>query len=252
MNIKAFLVDDEPKSIAILASKIERFCPNITIVGTSQLPLEAISMIEELEPDLVFLDIQMPEISGFELLSRFEKPFFEVIFATAYDHHAIEAINHSAIGYVLKPFDNEDLMKAAKRAEENINNKNALSKNLQLLENLQLSKFRNDKIMIPNRDGILFVSIQDIIHCEGVEGYTQIHLKNEKPILSSQSIGNVLKLLPEDMFFQCHKSHVINLQFIQKYLNEGYIIMENANRVPLSRSRRDLFFDILSKSQDKL
>lgn len=194
MIIKAFIVDDEPKSISILINKLERFCPNVQILGYTQNPLDAISMIKEMEPNLVFLDVSMPQINGFELLAQFENPEFEVIFATAYDQYAIEAINRSAIGYILKPYDNDELVKAVHRAVVHIEQYTTLARNSQLLENLQLSNSNISKIMIPNREGILFVNIEDVIHCEGVEGYTQIYLKNKKTILSSQSIGHFFSL----------------------------------------------------------
>lgn len=245
MKIKAFLLDDEPKSIAILSSKIERFCPNITIVGSSQNPNEAIEMIERLQPDLVFLDIQMPEMTGFEFLSRFENPCFEVIFATAFNEHAIEAINHAAIGYILKPYDNDDLVKTVHRATESIQKKMSLEKNVQLLENLAVTKFANQKIMIPNREGVLFIKNSEILYCEGEDGYTRVHLKNGKTELSSQSIGKFNEVLPKNQFFQTHKSFVINLQFISKYLNEGYVILENESKIPVSRQNRERLFSLL-------
>ncbi len=252
MIIKAFIVDDEPKSISILINKLERFCPNVQILGYTQNPLDAISMIKEMEPNLVFLDVSMPQINGFELLAQFENPEFEVIFATAYDQYAIEAINRSAIGYILKPYDNDELVKAVHRAVVHIEQYTTLARNSQLLENLQLSNSNISKIMIPNREGILFVNIEDVIHCEGVEGYTQIYLKNKKTILSSQSIGNFLKLLPESTFFHCHKSHIINLNYIQKYLNEGYLIMESDIKVPFSKHKKEDFFDRIERLQSNL
>ncbi len=249
MKIRAFLVDDEPKSTTILANKIERFCPEISIVGTSHNPAEAMEKIKESEPDLVFLDIQMPEMSGFEMLREFgDNPFFEVIFATAYDEYALEAIRHNAAGYILKPYDNDDLVKTVHRAEESIRNKQSLEKNLQFLQHLELSNFRNKKIIIPNREGLEFVDIQRIIHCEGVDGYTKINLSDGKSILSSQSIGNFVKLLPAHTFFQVHKSYIINLNFISHYLNEGYVVLENNVKIPVSRQKREELF-ILLKSK---
>lgn len=245
MKIKAFLLDDEPKSIAILSSKIERFCPNITIVGSSQTPSEAIEMVERLQPDLVFLDIQMPEMSGFEFLSQFENPCFEVVFATAYDEHALEAIHHAAIGYILKPYDNDDLVKTVHRATESIQRKKSLEKNVQLLESLAVTKFVNQKVMIPNREGVLFIKNSEILYCEGEDGYTRVHLTSGKNELSSQSIGKFYEILPKHQFFQTHKSFVINLQFISKYLNEGYIILENDAKIPVSRQNRELLFSHL-------
>lgn len=248
MTIRTFLVDDEPKSVSILQNKLERFCPQINIVGTSHNPQEAVSMIKDLEPDLVFLDIQMPELNGFELLGKFENPFFEVIFATAYNQHAIEAINYSAVGYILKPYDNDELMKAVNRAEENIRNKVSLMQNTRLLETIGITKFNEQKIMIPNRDGVLFIKTDEIICCVGEDGYTRVHLSGGKSVLSSQSIGKFYEVLPETRFFQTHKSHIVNLRMIAQYLNEGYLILENDFKIPVSRQKREELF-ILLKSK---
>lgn len=136
MTIKTILIDDERKALAILKNKLQRLCPNVQIIAESQSPKEGIELIKSLKPDLVFLDIAMPELSGFDVLKQFENPDFEIIFATAFDNYAIEAIKHCAIGYLVKPVDNKDLVEAVANAENNIGDKSALQKNKQLIENL--------------------------------------------------------------------------------------------------------------------
>jgi two-component system LytT family response regulator len=241
MKITAILVDDEPKALAILKNKIERFCSNILIIGETQEPIEAINLIEKKKPQLVFLDIAMPQMSGFDLLAKFSNPQFEVIFVTAFDQYAIDAINFCAIGYLLKPVDNQSLIATVINAVHNIENKSALQKNKLLIENLGVQTFQKKKIVIPTQEGLEFVEIKDIIFCEGTEGYTKIHFLNAKTILSSYSIGHFVKLLDKQDFYLIHKSYLINLNCIEKYLNEGYVVLANNHKLPISRNRRSDF-----------
>lgn len=247
MTIKTILIDDERKALAILKNKLERLCPEIEVIAQTQNPKEGIELIKTLKPDLVFLDIAMPELSGFDVLKQFEKPEFEIIFATAFDNYAIEAIKHCAIGYLVKPVDNSDLVEAVINAKHNIEEKTALLKNRQLIENLGVQTFQKKKIIIPSIEGLEFVKIEDIIHCEGETGYTKIHLKNGKPMLSSNSIGHFNKLFESNDFYLVHKSHLINLSYIDKYLNEGYVILNATIKVPVSRNRRQDFLEQLKK-----
>lgn len=242
--IQAVLIDDEPKALATLKNKIERHCPSITIVGESQDPKEGITLLENLKPQLVFLDIAMPGMSGFDVLKQIENPTFEIIFATAFDNYAIEAINHCAIGYLVKPIDNKELIKAVSKVQENINEKSALEKNRLLVENLSVKKFQDKKVIIPTQDGLEFIAIHDIIHCEGTDGYTKIHIKDKKALLSSNSIGHFSKMFDQHDFYMVHKSHLINLNYIEKYLNEGYIVIQD-NHIPVSRNRRNDFLQML-------
>ena len=245
MIINAILIDDERKALAILKNKIERLCPNVNIIAETQNPVEGIEFIKKLKPQLVFLDVAMPELSGFDLLSEIKNPNFEIIFATAFDNYAIEAIKHCAIGYLVKPVDNNDLVETVNKAIQNIEDKSALEKNKQLIENLGVQSFQNKKIVIPSQEGLEFVEIADIIHCEGVEGYTKIHFIHQKPILSSHSIGHFKKLLGNQSFYLIHKSHLINLSYIEKYLNEGYVVLSGNHKLPVSRNRRSGFLNSL-------
>ncbi len=248
MNITALLIDDEPKASAILKNKLERFCTNVIVIGETQNPAEGLSLIEKLQPQLVFLDVAMPEMSGFDLLAKIPNPAFEIIFVTAFDSYAVDALNHCAIGYLVKPVDNQALMATVLKAIKNIEAKTALEKNKLLIENLGVQSFLDRKMVIPSQEGLEFVKTDSIIHCEGTEGYTKIHFETRKPILSSNSIGHFNKLLKNNDFFLVHKSHLINLNHIKKYLNEGSLIMSNAHSVPVSRNRRSDFLKIFKNT----
>ncbi|WP_422107815.1 LytR/AlgR family response regulator transcription factor [Winogradskyella sp.] len=251
MKITAILIDDERKSLLTLKEKIERSHPNIDIIKAAQEPYVGLNSINTLQPDLVFLDIAMPQMNGFELLSKVNNPSFELIFTTAFDQYAIEAINLCAIGYLLKPIDNTALRAAIKRAEANIMEKSAYVKNRLLIENLSLSNLSNKKMMVSVQDGFELVNIKDIIHCEGVNGYTRLHIQGRKSILSSNSIGFFEKnLSPYFRMCMVHKSHLINIDFIEKYLNEGYLKLINKDKIPVSKSRKHILFEALNRANN--
>ena len=247
MSVTALLIDDERKALAILKNKLERLCPDIEIIGETQSPEEGLSLINDLKPQLLFLDVAMPEISGFDLLDKITDPSFEIIFVTAFQDYAIDAIKCCAIGYLVKPIDNKDLVNAVERAIKNIDEKTAVQKNRLLIENMGVRTFQNKKMVIPSQDGLEFVKISDIIGCEGIDGYTKIHFDNRETILSSRSIGFYSKLLENKEFYQIHKSYLINLSHIEKYLNEGYVVMSKNLKMPVSRSRRNDFLEHLKK-----
>lgn len=239
-KITTLLVDDEKKSLAILESKITRFCPELEIIRIVQSPEKALILIKDLKPQLVFLDVKMPVLSGFEMLSHFEEAPFEVIFATAFDQYAIDAINHFAIGYLTKPINNDALQLTVQNAIKNISEKTANKKNEAFVKNF-LSSSSSQKLAIPSLDGFDFVSTEEIIRCEGFNGYTKFHFKDRLSILSSYSLGYFKKKLARQNFFQPHKSHIINMTYVSKYFNEGNIQLTNNDVVPLARARKSDF-----------
>jgi len=245
-NINAILIDDEKNALESLALKVATYFPEITITNTFQNPQKAVIEINNNRPNLVFIDIEMPVLSGFDVLSKIKNPDFEIIFVTAYSEYAIDAIKHCAIGYIVKPIDNNDLKNAIKNALQNINQKTALEKNRLLLENLVNNG--NSTIVIPTQKGLSFIKITDIIRFEGIDGYTQIVLKNTSPILSSYSIGKFAKIDNLQNFYLIHKSHFINISYIKEYLNEGYLIMNNEDKIPIAKSKRNEFLEKIKNS----
>lgn len=245
MKIKTLIVDDEAKALEILKNKITRFCPQLDIIGTIQAPENVADFIQENAPELVFLDIAMPQMSGFDVLHQLPHLDFELIFVTAFDQYAVEAIEHCAIGYLLKPVSNEKLVKAVSVALENIENKSNIQKNKILIENLSTQNFSHKKIVIPVHGGFELVEAQEIKHIEGDEGYTRIHLHERDDLYSSYRIGHFAQLLENQAFYLTHRSHLVNMHFISKYLNEGYVVLDNGEQIPVSRSRRNQLIEIL-------
>jgi two-component system LytT family response regulator len=244
-SIKAILVDDEVKALKSLHHKIKKYYPNIEIIATCSNPEEAIDKINQLQPNLVFLDIEMPIYSGFDVLAKVTIPDFEIIFVTAYNNYAIDAIKHSAIGYIVKPIDNDELKLAVKNAIKNIVQKTAFEKNKNLLNKLGVNTSKTS-IAIPTSKGLTFVKAKNIIRFEGSDGYTKIICNDKKEILSSYNIGKFVKILENSEFFLPHKSHFINLNYVESILKDGTISLKDGSVIPLSKTKRS---DLISRME---
>ena len=233
--IKYIIVDDEAKAIKNLERHLEKF-PELENIGTFTDPLEALEAIRQEKPDLLFLDIEMPYLSGFDLLSLLPEPDMEIIFVTAYDQYAIEAFKHAAVGYIVKPIDPGELRNAIENAKNNIELKVAKQNNKVLLD---LLTQKTNRISIPTTDGYIFVKVENIIRLEGTDGYTKIFCCKGIKHMSSYNLGKFRELLVNYPFFQqVHRSHVVNLNYVTKYLNEGYVEMEDGSKVSVSKTYR--------------
>ncbi len=241
--ITSILLDDEAKALKMLEKKILKSFPDIDIIGTYQDPEKAVEAIKKQKPDLVFLDIAMPNMSGFDVLSQFDNPTFEVIFVTAYDSYAIQAIRHAAIGYIVKPIDEEALAEAVEKARNNIHLKVAKKNNKILLD---LLTQKSNTISIPTQEGFIFVKLANLVRLEGSDGYTKIICKDDKEYLSSYNLGKFVEILKDKSFFQAHRSHIINLKYVTGYINEGYVELLNKTTVPLSKTKRKDFLSLMN------
>jgi two-component system LytT family response regulator len=240
-------VDDEPKALKNLEKRLAKYHPELEKIGAFNNPVKALEFIKENKPDLVFLDIEMPNLSGFDLLSAVPEPDFEIIFVTAYDQYAIDAFKHAAIGYIVKPIDPDELEQAIQKAKKNIELKVAKKNNKVLLD---LLTQKNNTVSIPTSEGYIFVKIENIIRLEGMEGYTKIICCNGQEHISSYNIGRFKEIIGENpLFFQTHRSHIVNLQYVEKYLNEGYVILKDETPVPVSKSYRKELLNTLSGSK---
>ncbi|WP_452220966.1 LytR/AlgR family response regulator transcription factor [Lacinutrix salivirga] len=241
----AILIDDEISNLKGLEQKLGKLFPDLVIQHSFQKPEDAIKALETEQPDLVFLDIEMPRINGFELLSKLQTVNFQVIFVTAYSEYAIEAFKQNAVDYVLKPIDDSDLVIAVNKALTIINTKTEVEKNHKLVGLLSETITSNHKIIVPTQKGMSFIPKEEVLHLEGYEGYTKIHLLNDTTIISSYNLGKFEKLLC-NKFFKCHKSHIVNLEKVRHFENEGYLVLENTQRVPISRANKKAFLKLFN------
>jgi len=236
--IKAVLVDDEKHSLATLAWKLEKFCPEVEITGQFSDPHEALQFLQATPPDLVFLDIEMPRLNGFEVLEEFEGQIpFEVIFITAYDEFGIRAVKVNALDYLLKPVQNQELKEAIEKFKR---------KNSQQLAVLFSSKKEEpatvpDRIALATKESIEFVSPDEIVLCTSDSNYTMIHLTEGRKKLVSRTLKDVEEWLLPYHFFRAHHSHLVNLKHIKEYMRAdgGYLVMSNKMTLPVARNRKD-------------
>lgn len=241
--IKAILVDDEPKAVSVLKSTLNELFPEIQISAMVHSAAEAYEKIIDEKPDLLFLDIAMPNDSGFDLLRRLPNLNFEIIFVTGFDEYALEAVKFCAIGYVMKPIQDRDFMIAVRNALKRISEKQENQRNKQLLKNIMNPGNLQNRIGIPTVTGIEFMPTDEIIRCEGLGGCTKVVLKERKNIISSYNLGVFKKLLEEYGFYTVHKSHLINTLHLKSYDREGVITMTNDDSIPVSRRKRNEFIE---------
>jgi two-component system LytT family response regulator len=242
--INAVIIDDERKAAEVLDYKIKETSPDLNIIAKINDPEKAVKFLNQTSVDLVFLDIEMPLKSGFDVLNQLTNLDFEIIFVTGYQNYAIEAIKFSAIGYILKPVDDDDLLLAIQHAKQKITEKKSKERNQNLLDNLLLGN-KDKKIGIPTMYGLEFVKVAHIIRCEGLQKCTKVIIQNGDNIISSYNIGEFIKLLEPYGFFATHKSHLINVSKIKKYMKEGIIYLDDDSSVPLARRRKQFFLDKL-------
>jgi len=245
--ISAVIVDDEKRAIQILKDSLLQDFPDIRILGVAQSAAEAYSIITELKPDLVFLDVAMPQESGFDLLNKLPTLDFEIIFVTAFDQYAIDAFKFCAIGYILKPIQRKELNLAVLRAIKLITEKQETNRNKLLLQNLVTPGSQTNRIGIPSQEGLEFVSIQEIIRCEGVQRCTKVIFKERKTLISSYNLGEFKRLLEDYGFFSVHKSHLVNMEHVIRYVKEGFVELSDQANIPVARRKRQEFLQYLTR-----
>ncbi len=242
--IKVLIVDDERKCREVLSNLLDKFFDNVKIVDMVDSVEGALSAVSHHHPDLVFLDIEMPNGDGFEFLDRCKDIDFEIIFVTAYDQYAIKAFEFSAIDYLLKPINLVKLKEAIDKFQDRSEFAIEKQKFEVLLENLKdQSKNVNGKIGLPTTTGILFVNVSDIIRCKSFDHYTHFYTKDGQEIVVSKILKDYDTLLSSHGFFRVHQSHLINLQQISKYIkvDGSYVEMADGSTIPIAKRKREIF-----------
>jgi two-component system LytT family response regulator len=245
MKYKAIIIDDEPDAVQFIAAILADHCPGISLAGSSHSVVEGYRMISEIKPDIVFLDVEMPQGSGFDLLKMFPFKSFEVIFVTAYNHYAIEAIRFSAFDYILKPVGIRDLISAVQRFIDKKESSRLPSGSFStLFENLK-NKLPG-RLAISTTEGYEYLDIDEIIRIEAEGSYSRFFLTNGRKILVSKPLKDFHEILTTRRFFRPHNSHLINLVYVRKYLrNDASVFLSDGSSVPISRSKKGLFTDIM-------
>ena len=240
--IEAIIIDDEQHCIDRLATLLMAE-HSVKLSATAQKVDEGIELINSIKPGLIFLDVQIGDSTGFDLLKRLPHRDFEIIFTTAYENYAIQAIKFSAIDYLLKPVDKEDLNIALNRLSEEITKKMTSAKLDILLHNIERKNDELKKIIVPTVTGFEFLNVSDIIRCESDINYTTLFLKEKKKLLVAKTLKDFEEMLGDHHFFRVHNSHLINLVYIKSYHKGkgGYVILADGSEIEVSSRRKDDF-----------
>jgi len=238
--ITATIVDDEPYSCETLATLLERYCPDVKVLHICYSAASALKSINEQKPQLLFLDIEMPHMNGFELLEKLPVIDFELVFTTSYDQYAIKAFRFSALDYLLKPIDQDDLRKAVQKAVTSTDHVSPQQIKV-LLQKINHPSLVVNKLAIPTLEGLQMILIESIIHCEADRNYTIINIKGKQKIVASRTLKEIEELLDDYPFIRVHHSHIINLNEVEKYMKGegGYLMMSNGANIDVSRSRKE-------------
>lgn len=247
--IKAVIIDDETDSIDTLKWKLENYCSEVEVVASFDTPAEGVDYLKKNPPDLLFLDIEMPMLTGFDVLEELGRDIsFDIIFTTAYDNFGIQAVKFSALDYLLKPVQNKELKEAIEKHLKKTNLKIPAEEIDTLLANVkESSKGKRGRIALASKESIEFVDPRDIVACEANSNYTNIYLSGGKKKVISKTLKDFEELLLPYDFFRPHNSHLINLNHVREFIrgDGGYLVMENKMKIPVSKNKREELLQLL-------
>lgn len=246
-QLRAILIDDEPSSLQNLQQKLKEFCPDVDIVAAVQKSEEAILLIRQHKPDVIFLDIEMPRMNGFRMLDELGEYDFDIIFTTAYNHYAVDAIRISAFDYLTKPVGIKDLQNAVERLSKH--RKSHTRDKMELLRSsLSSVKSQDEKIAVPTGDGLEFIIIKTIVHIESNSNYSKLFFADGKNLLVTKLLGEFEEILTPYNFFRIHNSHLINLSYLKRYIRGegGQVVMQNGVVIDVARRKKEEFLKLIT------
>jgi len=246
-ELTAVVVDDESNALTVMEILLKKYCPNVKILALVNNSKGAVQLIKDHKPDIVFLDIEMPQLNGFQILEQVSDESFHLIFTTAYDQYAVKAFKYSAIDYLLKPIERNELIAAVARID--LQDKTRTER-ISVLENNMVkpeSKSKIETIALPHAKGYLFQPMADIVFCESNNTYTTFYIKNKTPLLISKSLGEIENILSPDLFFRVHRQYLVNLKEITELIRAdgGSVTMSTGQNLPISRNRKDELLKLL-------
>ena len=246
MNIRCILIDDESDNRENLRLLLDKYCPQVEVLAEAASAEEGIKKIREHQPDLLFLDVEMPEGSGFDLLKRIGTIDFEVVFVTAYNHYAVKAIKFNALDYLLKPVDIDELVQAVEKVAGKLSNRQPDQKLHNLLANLNQQSGQQKRLPLATTDRLHFIPIEEIIHLESESNYTRFFILNSDPLLVAKTLKEYEAILSGYNFIRPHQSHLVNPHYIKTFVRHdgGYLLLTDETRIEVARSRKE---EILKK-----
>jgi len=252
--IKAVIVEDEINGMNNLKNLIAKNCTNVNLIGEADGVESGLKLLlnPKTQPDVAFLDIKLADGEVFQILNKLPEINFDIIFVTAFEKYAIQACQYSSIGYIVKPIDPDVLKEAVSRIR--VGKANKIEKRLEVFNQQYNNPNAFEKMSISALDGIYFINIKDIVRCEAEDNYTHIHLKNNEKITASKTIKSYEQLLSGCNFYRVHKSHLINLNYMRKFVkgDGGYLVMDDNKKIEVSRRRRPAFMEQMRRLQEGL
>lgn len=239
--IRSVIIDDEQHCVRALLSDLQQHCPSIEVLDSCYSAKEGIMAIKKNQPDLVFLDVEMPWMNGFEMLEVLGDVDFSIIFTTAHDEFAAKAFRISAVDYLLKPIDANDLKAAVQKVEKKMDEGSNLLHISNLLRNIRQPSIEQ-KIALPQREGYEFIEVSSIIYCQAEGAYTKVFIREKRPMLISRTLGDVEELLPPEIFQRIHHSTLINVTYVSQFLRSdgGYIVLKNGEKLSVSKAKKEM------------
>ena len=240
MNLKAIIVDDEPYCCEALATLLED-CPDVEVIAVCHNAADALTAIRKYSPDLVFLDVEMPKMNGFEMLEQLLSVNFEIIFTTSYDQYALKAIRFSAIDYLLKPVDQDELLNAVRKVISR--SQKPIAQQLEILmQKIHQPSTPINKIAMPTMEGLQMIPVDSIISCESDSNYTILFLKSKKKTIVSRTLKEIEELLEEHSFIRVHRCYLANLNEVEKYVKGegGYLLMSDGTTIDVARNKKEV------------
>jgi two-component system, LytTR family, response regulator len=239
--LKAIIVDDEQISRDILSEYIKKYCPDVTVLALAESAAQGVECIKKHKPDVVFLDVEMPKGNGFDMLEQLTEINFETIFVTAFDNYAIQALNYSAAYYILKPVSIDELILAVDKIKtQRLKNIPSIQTKV-LLENIHTSGVQQQKIVLPLQDGFEVVRLQDVVHCDAHDNFTDFHFIAKGKMMICRTLKFYEELLKDSGFLRVHKSHLVNLNHVVKYTRGkgGQLTMSNGSTIDVSPNKKE-------------
>lgn len=245
--LKAIIIDDEINALDSLEIELNAYCPDVELVAKCDSATKGIAAIKEHNPDIVFLDIEMPWMNGFEMLEQFQHIDFDVVFVTAYDQFAVRAFDFSAVDYLLKPVSKEKLIRAVDKSLARMDRSIPHQQFDLLKQYINTQTPGLPCIALPTPEGLEFVNVADIIYCESDSNYTHVHLSNGEQIFLSKTLKYLQELLREHPFFRIHQSYLVNLSHVKKYVKGegGYVVMMNGKSLTVSRANKKALMELV-------
>lgn len=243
-KISAVIVEDESAALAALQNYITKFCPQVEIIGTAQNSKEAIAVLHELQPELVFLDVEMPFGNAFDVLAGCPDLQFETIFVTAFSEYSLRALNQSAAYYLLKPVSIEELVLAVNKVQQQLQQKQLIDRNRIIVENARETKPGKQQVILPTLDGFDVVKMEEIVRLKGNGNFTDVYLTNGSKKMVCRFLKHFTEILPHP-FIRIHKSHIINIHFVKSYHKGagGYVMLQDGAEVEVSAAYKDIFLE---------